>query len=357
MAASSGSRVVGTVEHVVDSGKLARPAELRFRLTEIETRGGMTPVRTSAYDRVGKTHTKRNVGYIAGGAAVGAILGQVLGKDTEGTLTGAAAGAAVGTGVAAATGDLDFTVDAGADGGLHAGAAGAGAVIRESDRFESRPKGRLFAFPCHPERSLLTVIPSGSASPVIPSEARDLVLSTGSRLIENGIRDLIPSGSDRSSSATGRPSARLVRHLVVLEPQQVPELVHDGVADLADRFARASRRTAGSARGRSRSAPGRLVTAVASKYGDAAEDRRRAPRRRACRSRRSPRPPAPLRRRRRCSSRYCRKRSGTEASASSTSASNSRGEMRDGPSRSRAARRADRTFAVVRPRPPRARRP
>ena len=113
VAASSGSRVVGRVEHVVDSGKLARPAELRFRLTEIETRGGMTPVQTSAYDRVGKTHTKRNVGYIAGGAAVGAILGQVLGKDTEGTLTGAAAGAAAGTVAAAATGDLDFTVDAG----------------------------------------------------------------------------------------------------------------------------------------------------------------------------------------------------------------------------------------------------
>ena len=113
VAAPSGSRVVGTVEHVVDSGKLARPAELRFRLTEIETRSGMSSVQTSAYDRVGKTHTKRNVGYIAGGAAVGAILGQVLGRDTEGTLTGAAAGAAVGTGVAAATGDLDFTVDAG----------------------------------------------------------------------------------------------------------------------------------------------------------------------------------------------------------------------------------------------------
>lgn len=113
VAASSGGRVVGTIEHAVDSGKLARPAELRFRLTEIETRGGMTAVQTSAYDRVGKTHTKRNVGYIAGGAAVGAILGQVLGKDTEGTLTGAAAGAAAGAGVAAATGDLDFTIDAG----------------------------------------------------------------------------------------------------------------------------------------------------------------------------------------------------------------------------------------------------
>jgi hypothetical protein len=113
VAAASGSRVVGKIEHVVDSGKLARPAELRFRLTEIETRSGMTAVQTSAYDRVGKTHTKRNVGYIAGGAAVGAILGQVIGKDTEGTLTGAAAGAAAGAGVAAATGDLDFTIDAG----------------------------------------------------------------------------------------------------------------------------------------------------------------------------------------------------------------------------------------------------
>lgn len=113
VVASSGSRVTGKIEHVVDSGKLARPAELRFRLTELQTRSGTVPIQTSAYDRVGKTHTKRNVEYIAGGAAVGAIVGQVLGKDTESTLKGAAAGAAVGTGVAAATGDLDFTIDAG----------------------------------------------------------------------------------------------------------------------------------------------------------------------------------------------------------------------------------------------------
>jgi hypothetical protein len=113
VVAPSGSRVVGKIEHVVSSGKLARPAELRFRLTELETRGGSVPISTSAYDRVGKTHTKRNVEYIAGGAAVGAIVGQILGKDTESTLKGAAAGAAVGTGVAAATGDLDFTIDAG----------------------------------------------------------------------------------------------------------------------------------------------------------------------------------------------------------------------------------------------------
>lgn len=113
VVARSGSRVNARVEHVVDSGRLARPAELRFRLTDVETRFGTREVATSAYTRTGDTHTKRNVGYIAGGAAVGAIVGQVLGKDTEGTLKGAAAGAAVGTGVAAATGEKDFQIEAG----------------------------------------------------------------------------------------------------------------------------------------------------------------------------------------------------------------------------------------------------
>lgn len=113
VVAASGSRVVGKIENAIDSGKLARRAELRFRLTDLETRAGTVPIHTSAYERVGDPHTKRNVGYIAGGAAVGAIVGQVLGQDTDSTLKGAAAGAAVGTGVAAATGDLDFTIDAG----------------------------------------------------------------------------------------------------------------------------------------------------------------------------------------------------------------------------------------------------
>ena len=113
VAAPSGSRVRGVVEHVVDSGKLARPAELKFRLTDLEVGGRSVPISTSAYSRVGDTHTKRNAGYIAGGAAVGAILGQVLGRDTKATLEGAAAGAAAGTGVAAATGDLDFQIEAG----------------------------------------------------------------------------------------------------------------------------------------------------------------------------------------------------------------------------------------------------
>ena len=113
VVARSGSRVRGKVEHVVDSGKLARPAELRFRLTDLEIGGRSVPLATSAYQRTGDTHTKRNAGYIAGGAAVGAILGQVFGRDTQSTLEGAAAGAAAGTGAAALTGDLDFEIEAG----------------------------------------------------------------------------------------------------------------------------------------------------------------------------------------------------------------------------------------------------
>ena len=113
VVAASGSRVVGRIENVVDSGKLGRRAELRFRLTDLETRSGNVAIRTSMYERLGDSHTKHDVGYIAGGAAVGAILGQVLGKDTDSTLKGAAAGAAVGTGVAAVTGDLDFTIEPG----------------------------------------------------------------------------------------------------------------------------------------------------------------------------------------------------------------------------------------------------
>jgi len=113
IVAASGSRVVGRIENVVDSGKLGRRAELRFHLTDLETRSGNVPIHTSTYERLGDSHTKRDVGYIAGGAAVGAILGQVLGKDTGSTLKGAAAGAVLGTGVAAVTGDLDFTIEPG----------------------------------------------------------------------------------------------------------------------------------------------------------------------------------------------------------------------------------------------------
>ncbi len=113
VVAPSGSRVRGRVENVASSGKLAGAAQMTFRLTDLQVNGRWIPISTSAYERKGDTHTKRNAGYIAGGAAVGALLGQVLGRDTASTLTGAAAGAAAGTGAATLSGDLDFEIEAG----------------------------------------------------------------------------------------------------------------------------------------------------------------------------------------------------------------------------------------------------
>lgn len=114
VVAPSGSRVTARIENAVASGRLGGQAQLSFRLTELTPRGGRPiPLTTSLYQRTGEAHTKHDVEYIAGGAAVGALLGQLLGRDSDSTLKGAAAGAAAGTGVAAATGALDFEVQAG----------------------------------------------------------------------------------------------------------------------------------------------------------------------------------------------------------------------------------------------------
>jgi hypothetical protein len=113
VVAPSGARVRAEVENAKPAGDLGGRSELRFRVKEIEVGGDWQAVSTSAYDAIGETHTKKNVGYIAGGAAVGAILGQVLGKDTESTLKGAAAGAAAGTGAAAIKGGAEITIEKG----------------------------------------------------------------------------------------------------------------------------------------------------------------------------------------------------------------------------------------------------
>jgi hypothetical protein len=113
VVAGSGAKVRAEVENAKPAGDLGGRSELRFRIKEIQIGGDWHPVSTSAYDAIGETHTKKNIGYIAGGAAVGAILGQVLGKDTESTLKGAAAGAAAGTGAAAIKGGAEITIEKG----------------------------------------------------------------------------------------------------------------------------------------------------------------------------------------------------------------------------------------------------
>lgn len=114
VVAPVGSRVEGRVIEATTSGRLSRPAFLEFEFTELTPKGGH-PVRIATTHYVGKgdEHTKHDVGYIAGGAAVGALVGQLLGKNTQGTLEGAAGGLVAGTGAAALTGEKDFQVEAG----------------------------------------------------------------------------------------------------------------------------------------------------------------------------------------------------------------------------------------------------
>ena len=114
LVAPKGSRVTGRVVSVARSGRLGGQSSLDVKLSEVVPTDGR-PVRvvTSHYARTGKAHTERDIGYIAGGAAVGAILGQVFGKNTQSTLEGTAAGAAAGTGLAAVTGALDFELERG----------------------------------------------------------------------------------------------------------------------------------------------------------------------------------------------------------------------------------------------------
>jgi outer membrane lipoprotein SlyB len=74
--------------------------------------GTVYDVQTDSFSSRGRSHTKREVGMIGGGAAAGAIIGALAGKG-KGAVIGAVAGAAAGTGAAAATGRQDLIYKAG----------------------------------------------------------------------------------------------------------------------------------------------------------------------------------------------------------------------------------------------------
>lgn len=99
-----GARVTLVITKLVKGGRLKTPPEIAFTVSDITLPDGKSyPVTTNqAYER-GRSHTKREVGMIGGGAAAGAIVGGLMGKG-KGAAIGAVAGAAAGTGAAAATG-------------------------------------------------------------------------------------------------------------------------------------------------------------------------------------------------------------------------------------------------------------
>ena len=108
VVAPVGSTVEGEVTHVVNSGRLKKPAELSFVLTSVKPRGGKTyNITTEEYALKNKSKTKRNVGIIGGGTAAGAVIGGLAGGK-KGALIGGVLGAGGGTATAAATGKKEI---------------------------------------------------------------------------------------------------------------------------------------------------------------------------------------------------------------------------------------------------------
>ncbi|MEJ2008298.1 MAG: hypothetical protein P8Z30_09120 [Acidobacteriota bacterium] len=106
--ASRGSLVHGRVTNVVSSGRLKRPAEISLMLTSITPTGGQQiPISTRTWAVSGKSHKRRNVEMIGGGAGVGAAIGAIAGGG-KGAAIGSLIGGAGGTAGAFATGKKEI---------------------------------------------------------------------------------------------------------------------------------------------------------------------------------------------------------------------------------------------------------
>lgn len=109
----AGSKVNLVITDLVKGGTLKTSPEIAFTVKSVTLPDGSTyDVQASSFYSKGRSHTKREVGMIGGGAAAGAIIGALAGKGT-GAAVGAAAGAAAGTGAAAATGRQNLVYAAG----------------------------------------------------------------------------------------------------------------------------------------------------------------------------------------------------------------------------------------------------
>lgn len=110
--ARQGSLVDGRVTSVVSSGRLKRPAEISLMVTSITPRGGQRiSVSTQTWGVSGKSHKKRDITMIGGGAGVGAAIGAIAGGG-KGAAIGSAIGAAGGTAGAFATGKKEIDLPA-----------------------------------------------------------------------------------------------------------------------------------------------------------------------------------------------------------------------------------------------------
>jgi hypothetical protein len=102
-----GAHVEGLVVDARPSGRLMGRARLQLSLESIDVAGKSYPLQTTASQKIGGNHKKRNWAWIAGGGGGGLLVGALAGGG-KGALIGGPVGAGAGTAVAFVTGKKDI---------------------------------------------------------------------------------------------------------------------------------------------------------------------------------------------------------------------------------------------------------
>jgi hypothetical protein len=113
-ALPAGTKLIGNVTQVDDSGRVKGRAMIAFRFTSLQTDGERYDVQTAALTHVAPATKRQDATKIGIGAGAGAVIGGLLGGG-DGAAKGAAIGGGGGTGVVLATKGKEIRLAPGAD--------------------------------------------------------------------------------------------------------------------------------------------------------------------------------------------------------------------------------------------------